>query len=282
MAVNVSKTKYMIFRPKGTKIDIDLDTNGIVYNDNEINVTFDPDKITKLGRIYNDHPDKNERTYKFLGVHLDEYLSFNAHCTTICNKLSTANFIINRAKNFLNTKSLKTLYFSLVHPHILYCLPIYSCTTQNNINKIFSLQKKAIRTITKSKYNTPTAPLFSSLKILPLNLLITQSRGLLMHSIYHKYAPSSLHNTWITNMQRNIDIDLRNGHNIYIPFARTDQVKRLTYFALPMTWNELPDDRMTPNKITFTIALKDHLHHINIVGHTSVKSVKSVNFLCDN
>ena len=113
MAVNVTKTKYMIFRPKGTKIDIDLDTNGIVYNDNEINVTSDPDKITKLGRIYNDHPDKNERTYKFLGVHLDEYLSFNAHCTTICNKLSTANFIINRAKNFLNTKSLKTLYFSL-------------------------------------------------------------------------------------------------------------------------------------------------------------------------
>ena len=50
---------------------------------------------------------------------------------------------------------------------------------------------------------------------------------------------------------------------MYIPFARTDQVKRLPYFALPTTWNELPDDRMTPNKTTFTIALKDYLHRLN-------------------
>ena len=263
MAANISKTKYIIFRPRGSKINIDLENNGLVYNDNEINVTNDPDKIKKLGRIYNEHPDLNERTYKFLGVYLDEYLSFDAHCTHICNKLSMSNFIINRAKNFLSTKALRTLYFSLIHPHILYCLPIYSCTTNKNINKISTLQKKAIRIITKSNYTAHTAPLFATLKILPLNLLTTLSRGLLMHSIQHKYAPASLHNTWITNSQRNIDIDLRNGHDIYIPFARTDQVKRLPYFALPTTWNELPDDRMTPNKTTFTIALKDYLHRLN-------------------
>ena len=31
MAVNVDKIKYIIFRPKGTRIDSDLDLNGIVY-----------------------------------------------------------------------------------------------------------------------------------------------------------------------------------------------------------------------------------------------------------
>ena len=116
--------------------------NGIFYNCNEIGEPYDPNKIFKLGRIYNDHPDKNERTYTFLGVHLDEYLSFNYHCTLICNKLARSNFIISKVKNILPSKSLKTLYFALVHPHLLYCLPIYSCTTQKNLKRIFKMQKR--------------------------------------------------------------------------------------------------------------------------------------------
>ena len=124
MSVNVSKTKYIIFRPRGQKITLNLDENGILFNSNEIGQPEDPNKIFKLGRIYNDHPDKNERTYKFLGVHLDEFLSFDTHCEIISNKLARSNFILSRVKNILPTKSLKTLYFALVHPHLLYCLPI--------------------------------------------------------------------------------------------------------------------------------------------------------------
>ena len=35
MAVNVSKTKYIIFKPKGVKVEVDQN-NGIVYDENEI------------------------------------------------------------------------------------------------------------------------------------------------------------------------------------------------------------------------------------------------------
>ena len=262
MAVNVTKTKYIVFRPRGTKITIDLDKDGLVYNDNELGKPTDINKISKLGRIHNDNTDKTERQYKFLGVYIDEYLSFDYHCTHIGNKLAASNFIINRAKNLLSPNTLKTLYYSLIHPHLLYCLPIYSCTSQKNINKIFNMQKKAIRTITKSKYNAHTSPLFASLNILPFNHLITLTKGILVHSIYHKYSPSALHSTWTTNRDRNIDTGLRNEHDIYIPFARTDHVKKLPLYSLPRTWNDLPDDRMTNNPTTFKIALKDHLRRL--------------------
>ena len=36
MSVNVSKTKYILFRPRGKKILHNLDENGIIYNSNEI------------------------------------------------------------------------------------------------------------------------------------------------------------------------------------------------------------------------------------------------------
>ena len=260
MAVNIGKTKYIIFRPRGTKIDIDTDNHGIVYNSNEIGQPDNPDNITKLIRVHNDNPDKQSRTYKFLGLLLDEYLSFDDHCTSLCNKLSKSNFIINRAKNFLPQHSLKTLYFALVHPHLLYALPIFSCTSQKNITAIFNMQKKAIRTISKANHSAHTTPLFQALKILPLQLLITFTKGILMHSIYHKHSPLALHDTWTTNNLRNPDIDLRNGTDLFVPLARTDHVKKLPYFSLPALWNSLPDDRLTYNKITFRIALKDHLH----------------------
>ena len=162
----------------------------------------------------------------------------------------------------LTLSSLKTLYFALIHPHLLYSLPIYSCTTKKNIKRVYGMQKKAIRSITKSRYNDPPYPLFNKLKILPFEHLITLTCGLLMHSIYYKYSPSSLHGIWLTSEQRGINHDLRDGHQIYIPFARSEQVKRLTYFSLPRIWNELPDCKLTPNPITFKIALKWHLHDL--------------------
>ena len=56
MAVNVSKTKYIIFKPKGVKINIG-DTAGIVYDENEIGMPKDAKKITPLIRIHNESPD---------------------------------------------------------------------------------------------------------------------------------------------------------------------------------------------------------------------------------
>ena len=78
------------------------------------------------------------------------------------------------------------------------------------------MQKKTIRIVTKFKNNAPPFPLFSELKILPLELLISFSCGQLTHSIYHIYAPKSLHNLWITNDQRENNHDLRNAHQLHI------------------------------------------------------------------
>ena len=69
MAVNISKTKYIIFHGKGKKVDL---TNlSIVYNDNEIGKFQDPLLITPLERVFNDNPKKESKSYKLLGVYLD-------------------------------------------------------------------------------------------------------------------------------------------------------------------------------------------------------------------
>ena len=142
MAVNVSKTKYIIFRTRGKTIDSNIDD--ILFNNNEIGTVNDVSNIFKLERVYSDNPNIDSRNYKLLGVFFDEFLSFDKHISYICAKLSKANFCIKRASNKLSLKSLKALYYALVHPHLLYCLNIISCTSAKNIARIVKLQKKLL------------------------------------------------------------------------------------------------------------------------------------------
>jgi hypothetical protein len=140
MAVNVAKTKFVVFKPKGMRADID-ENDWIFYDNNDPNVPPDPSKIFKLERISLSNVNPADRCYKLLGIYLDEHLSFDHHITTVCNKISKSNFIISKVKNVLPLSSLKTLYYALVHPHLLYCLPIYACTSQKNLNRLSKAQK---------------------------------------------------------------------------------------------------------------------------------------------
>jgi hypothetical protein len=258
MAVNVNKTKYIIFKPKGKKIEIGPG-EGVLYNNNDRDVPVDNNKIFELERVYDNNPNVHNRTYKLLGVLLDENLNFNQHCNQVCSKLSQSNYIINRVKNLLPRKSLRSLYFSLFHSHLLYCLPIYSCTAAKNVNRIKIMQKKIIRVICNAKYNDHTEPLFKELNILPLEKLILFNQSILMHSIVHKYAPPALHSQWIFNFERNPERELRNGQDIYTPLATSEQVKKLPLYVLATVWNNLPYEKTYANPITFRFWLIDHV-----------------------
>ena len=103
-----------------------------------------------------------ERVYnaKFLGVLIDDKLSWNVHVVHICTKLSRSISIIKKVKNILNSDNLKTLYNSLILPYINYCCQVWGNSSKYLINKLIILQKRAIRIVSKSMYSSHTAPLF--------------------------------------------------------------------------------------------------------------------------
>jgi hypothetical protein len=95
MAVNTSKTKYIIFHTQG-KIVSTLGLN-LIFGDNDNNATNDPSKITILERVHANNPNIQSRTYKLLGINLDENLNLNMHTSTLLTKLSRGprkNFFI--------------------------------------------------------------------------------------------------------------------------------------------------------------------------------------------
>jgi len=243
MAVNTSKTKFIIFRSKGKYIN-DADVR-VVFNSNEIGGPVDPDKISEIERIYNSGPTKS---FKLLGILLDEYLAFDHHVDMLCNKLSKSLYIINRSKNVLPTNCLLTLYYALVHPHLNYCATIYGCASQTNLAKLFLKQKNAVRIITNSNYRAHTAPLFQRLKILPLSQLIHYSNLSFMHNFHHNRLPISFAQMWNTNRNRNPLIQLRNADDYFIPAHRFETLKRLPLFNFPRIWNIEDVSKLTQSK----------------------------------
>ena len=229
ISVNVSKCKYIIFRSKAKKIP--NTTGQVVFNSNEIGKDNDLLKIIPLERIHSNN--LNSKTYKYLGIFIDENLNFNLHTDQLCNKLSRALYCLNRVKKTISCKALRTLYFSLFHSHLLYCNIIFNLLTQTNLNRISVLQKKAIRTITNSPYNAHTAPLFLSLSILPFEKIIMLKNACFMHSIYFKYNSNSFNNIWTLNIHRDIDHSLRNQNHFHLPFPRIDSFKKSPLYSLP-------------------------------------------------
>ena len=109
---------------------------------------------------------------RFLGVYFDPSLNFKYHVKKLLSKLSRSLYTLRSVKNVLTPKSLKSLYYSLFHCHLIYALPIWSVCSQKLKKVISTKQKMAIRIISGLKYNAHTAPSFKKLKILPFSDLI--------------------------------------------------------------------------------------------------------------
>ncbi len=193
----------------------------------------------------------------------NEHLNFNQNTARLTCNLSRACFFINRAKNILSPKALKTLYTSFFHTHPLYCTNIYAHTSETNTTAIFRQQKKAIRILAKADCLEHTAPLFKSLSILSLEKIILQARVTFMHSIYYNYAPPSFNNTWATYAKRNIDNNICNDSYFHLAFPRIKLFKKLPIYSMAAAWNNLGDLRFQYNKTTFKFSLLDFLHTPN-------------------
>ena len=111
---------------------------------------------------------KQTRHTKFLGVILDEHLTWNNHIEHVQSKLNKTIGILYRARNRLDPNILKLLYISLVYPYLSYCILIWGHTHKTYLTKLFISQKKIIRIITFSDYYAHTNPLFTKLKLMKL------------------------------------------------------------------------------------------------------------------
>ena len=99
LSLNVSKTKYMLFKQKRENID-------------HLGVFINGEEIARVGKGL------KQETYKYLGVLIGEDLTFSEHVDRIKGKLILASFMLNQSKNFLPFKARLQVYRSLFESHL--------------------------------------------------------------------------------------------------------------------------------------------------------------------
>ena len=86
----------------------------------------------------------------FLGVILDENLTWKAHVSYIARKISKSIGIVYRSSFYSFKSALRILYFALVYPYLQYCVMIWGSTYSSNHNRIVLLQKRGVRIVDQS------------------------------------------------------------------------------------------------------------------------------------
>ena len=104
-------------------------------------------------------------SFNFLGITIDKHLTWKEHINLIANKISRTVGVINRLKNDIPENTLLTIYNNLIIPYLNYGI----LTWGFNSDRILKIQKKAARSITSSKYNAHTEPIFKTLKLPKIN-----------------------------------------------------------------------------------------------------------------
>ena len=133
------KTKFLLFNRTAKKNSISINVNGFVIEQSE--------------NIEN------------LGVVLDDKLNWKAHLKYLKSKLSRSCFIMSKLRYFLDTSTLKIVYYSLFYPHIQYCITAASC----HLRPIVCMQKRIVRYIWRMPTMTPKNHFFLKTSIQKLN-----------------------------------------------------------------------------------------------------------------
>ena len=170
ISLNVKKTEMVIFKSKRKK-----------FNDTV--------KIKLSGkRIY------PTASVKYLGVKIDQRLTWQHHINDLSVKLNRANALLFKIRKFVDDKILRSIYFAIFESNLNYCSLVWA-QNYNAINRLVILQKRALIIMNYQPRNSHTSPLFRKTSVLKLKDKINLENILFITKSINNLLPS-LFNNW--------------------------------------------------------------------------------------
>ena len=134
--INLSKCNYMYFEPRYNVVDGDMCERArpfISRNSEQRQIYVNGKVIRQVSEI------------KFLGVILDENLSWIPHIEYLTKKLKLSIGELSRIRHVIPDKLYTSLYHTLFESHLTYAVTVWGGIPHNKLQKLFILQKKCIR-----------------------------------------------------------------------------------------------------------------------------------------
>ena len=221
LSLNVKKTKFILFYKKA------LTKSGNVTPLNIPSLQIGNKNIERVSSI------------KFLGVMLDEHLSWKEHIKVVENKLAKNIGLLYRVNQYLNESSLKSVYFSYIHSYLNYANIAWASTYPTSLQRIHLKQKHAVRIVYNKDKLSHSKPLLRNLNALNVyQINIYQHLGF-MHRFNNDETPK-VFNDIIKRPEHRYPTSFSSLNFTLKPYS-LNSTKYSISFRGPKLWNDIPN-----------------------------------------
>ena len=241
LTLNIKKTKYILFSPPKK--------SSVAQN---FSLFIDDVEIDRVGER------SSEKSFKFVGFHIDESLSWKYHLNQVMRNLSYANYTIARLKNFLPMSIRKTLYTSLFQTHIDYSIIAIGALPKYKLKPLINIQKKCLRNVANVDQFHGSNILLHKFSVLKLDDLFRSACNKFVYKFHRNQLPRSFDSFLIP-------MGSYNRTNSFI--TKKTKSKFLEQFPthfLPQMWNcnnleiKLAPNLRSVRKIHFNTCMKNY------------------------
>ena len=180
LLLNLKKTNYMLFSSQRT--------------------------VQNLNLVLNNVPIQRVSEARFLGVIVDDKLTWTHHIKTLKSKMSRYIGIMYRIKSSIPLAVRIQIYHSFVQCHLNFCSLVWGFSSKSNIESLFTKQKKGMRAIMPGYINyyykdgilpTSTKNKFNEYEILTVHNIVVRNAQIFMQKVYNfrHLLPTSVRET---------------------------------------------------------------------------------------
>lgn len=211
--------------------------NGLVVNGSKTQMlTF---SLRQLG--------SNCGSVKYLGVYVDNKLTWEEHSNRISSRLSSIVFAMRNIKNIVSRECLQQVYYGYFYPHLTYALLVWGHSSHASL--VFAVQRRCVRVLAGLGYSECCRGKFVELRLLTLPCIYILICLVHVKMNVLSYTRHDDRHTYST----------RHGDNLLPDFTRTQRARDGINFYAVKFYNKLPSKVRSLPATSFKNTLKSFL-----------------------
>jgi len=179
--------------------------------------------------------------FKFLGVIIDDRMSWKPHILSISSTVAKNSGIMKRIRSKIDARATLLLYDTLILPHLNYCNIIWASSFRSQLCKIYRLQKKAIRLVFRANKLTHSAPLFHKLSCPSFYDLYNLQLASFVYIHTYQSDNDAFQSYFVANTAVHTH-DTMSATKLHCIYARTQLCASSVRICSPVHWNLIPLD----------------------------------------
>ena len=221
--------------------------NNIIVNEEKCSsMVINPKKLREEQNFnisVNDCVIKNVKSMNYLGLEIDNALTWNQHVNRLSKTLYVKISKFARVCKSIPKETAIRIYYSTIQPTFDYVISVWGCTSQVNINKIQRQQNYCARIIEKNfdYVNYRGLTLVKKLGWMNIRERYFYFQTLLIFKCIHGLAPHYLTNNIIMEIEIKEKKTRKHDMDLYLPFPESESHKKMLIYRGAKSWNNLPD-----------------------------------------